>query len=135
MTNYKISCLTAAAVLGGSSVHQVRAAGVYSAPALFPKSAMERPGVNAGGARAGDYVVRALRRKMSAEPENVAVRLELIEHYGRAGYPELALEHCRLAATRFPESAEVRLSLTKTLRTLKMTREAADGLAGFLAAH
>jgi tetratricopeptide (TPR) repeat protein len=135
MTNYKISCLTAAAVLGVSCVHQVRTAGVYSAPALSPTSAMERQVINAVDAGEGDYVVRELRRKMSAEPENVAVRLELIEHYGRAGYPELALEHCRLAATRFPESAEVRLSLAKTLRTLKMTREAADGLAGFLAAH
>jgi Flp pilus assembly protein TadD len=61
--------------------------------------------------------------------------LELIDHYTRAGYPELALEHCRLAATHFPESAAVQLSMAKLLRGMKMTREAAQGLGAFLAAH
>jgi tetratricopeptide (TPR) repeat protein len=98
-------------------------------------SAMERQISNATDAGEGDYAVRALRQKMAAEPENLAVRLELIEHYTRAGYPELALEHCRLAATRFPESADVQLRMAKLLDGMNMGREAADGLAAFLAAH
>jgi Flp pilus assembly protein TadD len=72
---------------------------------------------------------------MAAEPDNLAVRLELIDHYSQLGYPELALEHCRLAATRFPESAAVQLPMAKLLRQMKMTREAVKGLGAFLAAH
>src|SRR5262249_9476730 len=82
-----------------------------------------------------DYKVRALRQKMAANPEDLSVRIELIEHYARAGYPELALEHCRLAAARFPESAEIQLSLAKLLRTLKMPAEAAQALAAFVEKH
>jgi tetratricopeptide (TPR) repeat protein len=96
---------------------------------------MERQIQNARDAGEGDYVVRALRQKMAAEPDNLAVRMEVIEHYTRAGYPELALEHCRLAATRFPDSAAVQLSMAKLLRGMKMTREAARGLGAFLAEH
>jgi len=72
---------------------------------------------------------------MSAEPDNLAVRLELIEHYTGAGYPELALEHCRLAAARFPESADLQLRMAKLLDGMKLGREAAEGLGTFLAAH
>jgi len=83
----------------------------------------------------GDYMARRLRQQMAAEPDNLSVRLELIAHYTRAGYPELALEHSRLAAVRFPESAEIQLSLAKLLRSLKMTAEAEKGLAAFLASR
>ena len=96
---------------------------------------MERQVTNAVDAGEGDYIVRSLRQRMAADPDNLAVRVELIEHYNRAGYPELALEHCRLAAARFPESAEIQLSLAKLLRAMKMTREAAQGLSAFLERH
>jgi len=96
---------------------------------------MERQIANAVDAGEGDYKVRLLRQRMAADPGNLSVRIELIEHYNRSGYPELALEHCRLAAVRFPESAEIQLSLAKLLRKIKMTREAAQGLAAFLEHH
>ena len=96
---------------------------------------MERQVQNARDAGEGDFVVRSLRQKMAAEPDKLEIRLELIDHYTRAGYPELALEHCRLAATRFPDSAAVQLPLAKLLRGMKMTKEAAQGLAAFLEAH
>jgi len=96
---------------------------------------MERQIANAVDAGDGDYRVRLLRQRMAADPENLGVRIELIDHYTRAGYPELALEHCRLAAARFPESAEIQLSLAKLLRKINMTREAAQGLATFLEHH
>jgi Flp pilus assembly protein TadD len=98
-------------------------------------TAFERQIQNAKDAGGGDYGVLLLRQKMAAEPDNLAVRLELIEHYTQAGYPELALEHSRLAATRFPESAALQLPMAKLLRQMKMTREAAQGLGAFLAAH
>jgi tetratricopeptide (TPR) repeat protein len=133
MKLFKISCVAAAAVLTVSCVHQVQTAGVYAAP---PRpTAMERQIANAVDAGEGDYVARSLRQRMAAEPENVAVRIELIKHFTAAGYPELALEHCRVAATRFPESGEVQLALAKALRSMRMTREAAAGLGVFLTTH
>ena len=72
---------------------------------------------------------------MAAEPDTLAVRLELIEHYTREGSPELALEHCRLAATRFPDSAEVQLRMAKLLRNMKLDKQAEQGLSAFLEAH
>src|SRR5204863_8301562 len=62
-------------------------------------------------------------------------RVELIQHFARIGYPELALEHSRVAAVRFPESAEAQLALAKSLRAMRLTHEAAGGLAAFLTAH
>ena len=99
------------------------------------QTAMERQVQNASDAGEGDFQLRALRQRMAAEPDNLAIRLELIEHYKRAGYPELALEHCRLAAARFPESGEVQLTMAKLLQAIKMTPEAAKGLETYLAAH
>src|SRR6476659_2197607 len=137
MKRFKIPCVIAAAGLSLSCVHQVRtASGFPVSPAPTEKSrhpsAMERQVINAVDAGEGDYVVRALRQKMAADPNNVVVRIELIEHYTRGGYPELALEHCRLAVVRFPESAEIQLSLARLLRGIKMAAEAAQGLAAFL---
>ena len=96
---------------------------------------MDRQIANAVDLGDGDYVARSLRQRMAAEPDNVAVRLELIKHFTAAGYPGLALEHCRVAAARFPESPEVQLTLARSLRSMNMTRQAADGLAAFLAGH
>jgi Flp pilus assembly protein TadD len=132
--------MIAAASLSVACVRQVRTvSGLPSMPSAESSSkratAFERQIQNARDAGEGDYVLLSLRQKMAAEPDNLAVRLELIEHYTRAGYPELALEHCRLAATRFPESAALQLPMAKLLRGMKMTREAAQGLGAFLAAH
>jgi Flp pilus assembly protein TadD len=96
---------------------------------------MERQIANAVDAGDGDYIARALRQRMAAEPENVAVRIELIQHFAKTGYPELALEYSRVTAVRFPDSAEAQLALAKSLRSMRMTREAAAGLSSFLTAH
>jgi len=133
MKSFTIPCVIVAAGLTVSCVHQVRTASGF--PAAPAPSAMDRQVANAIDAGEGDYKVRLLRQRMAADPDNVAVRIELIEHYNRAGYPELALEHCRLAVVRFPESAEIQLSLAKLLRKIQMTRAAAQGLAAFLEKH
>jgi Flp pilus assembly protein TadD len=132
--------MIAAAGLSVACVRQVRTvSGLPPMPTTESSSkratAMERQIQNARDAGEGDYVVRSLRQKMAAEPDNLEVRLELIDHYTRAGYPELALEHCRFAATRFPESAAVQLPMAKLLRQMKMTRDAVQGLGAFLTAH
>src|ERR1700722_10879512 len=116
MKRFSIPCLAIAASLSVSCVHQVRTTVDYSAPtpsarAAAPKPVppFERQIENAKDAGDGDYLLRELRRRMAAEPDNLEVRLELIEHYTREGLPDLALEHCRLAAVRFTDSAEIQL--------------------------
>ena len=71
---------------------------------------------NAVDAGDGDYQLRALREKVAAEPDNIPVRLELAKAYRERGYPDVALEICRLAAARFPESGEAQLALVRDLR-------------------
>ncbi len=142
MKSYSIPLIAILAGFSASCVHQDQTlSGIPPLPSAKvdksakQSSAFERQITNATDLGEGDYQVRELRQKMSAEPDNLAVRLELIEHYTRGGYPELALEHCRLAATRFPESADVQLRMAKLLDGMKLPREAADGLSTFLAAH
>ena len=62
---------------------------------------------NAVDAGDGDYRLRVLREAVAAEPENIPARMELAKAYRDRGYPDVALEVCRLAAARFPESGEV----------------------------
>jgi Flp pilus assembly protein TadD len=144
MKRYTIPCVAIAASLSLSCVRQVRTAADYSAPTQATKSAspkpvpvpaMERQIRNAKDAGDGDYYLAELRRKVAAEPDNVDVRLDLIEHYTREGYPDVALEHCRLAAVKFPDSADVQLRMAKLLRTMKLDREAEKGLSAFLETH
>jgi Flp pilus assembly protein TadD len=47
----------------------------------------------------------------------------------------VALEICRLAAARFPESGEAQLALVRALRDMDRRTEAIDGLTAFLKTH
>ncbi len=91
--------------------------------------------INAVDAGEGDLVIRSLRERVAAEPDNLQVRLQLARQYRQAGFPDVALEHCRLAAARFPDSAEVRLEMMKCLRGMGMIPEAAETLEAFLSTH
>jgi len=99
------------------------------------RSTLQRQIFNAQDAGDGDYLTRSLQARVAAEPDNLPTRLELARHYQQAGSPELALEHYRLAATRFPDSGEVQLLLARGLRSLRLTAQAAEGLAQFLGEH
>ena len=100
-----------------------------------PQPAMERQVQNAADLGDGDYDIRILRQRMAKEPDNLEVRLALARRYQAVGSTELALEHYRLAADRFPESAEVHLLLAKSLRRAGSRGEAASVLQAFLRAH
>jgi Flp pilus assembly protein TadD len=100
-----------------------------------PQAAMERQIQNAVDAGDGDYETGALRRKMAEQPENLEVRLALAKRYEANGMPELALEHYRLAAVQFPESAEVHMRLAKSLRRAGARAEAVRDLQEFLKKH
>jgi Flp pilus assembly protein TadD len=92
---------------------------------------MKRQVTNAADAGDGDYVTRTLREKLVADPENLLVRLQLAERYQQLGYPELAIEHYRLAATRFPQDASVAMKLAKSLRDFNHIEDAMGVLANF----
>ena len=119
----------ALALLSAACVHQSRVAQVP------PPTVWDRQIRNAKDAGDGDYALRTLRDKVAAEPENVAVRLELAKAYQERGYPEIGLEICRLATARFPESGEAQLGLVRALHDTGRRDEAASGLEAFLKAH
>lgn len=99
------------------------------------QTTMHRQVVNAMDAGEGDLAIASLRRRLAAEPKNLAVRLELIRRYREAGFPDLALEHARVAVERFPESAEARIELARGLRALGLRREALEELEAFFRRH
>jgi Flp pilus assembly protein TadD len=74
----------------------------------------------------GDSELRALRRRLAADPRDLGARLQLAARYSELGLPDLALEHYRLAMAQFPESAAATLGLAKMLREMQ---EPASALA------
>jgi Flp pilus assembly protein TadD len=100
-----------------------------------PQSVWDRQIHNAIDAGDGDYQLRILREKLAAEPDNIPIRVEMAKAYFDRGYPDVALEVCRLAAARFPESGEAQLALVRALRDMNRRTEAIDGLVEFLKVH
>jgi Flp pilus assembly protein TadD len=126
----QVAALAASSGLSVSCVHQV-----VTKPSAQPMTVWDRQVHNAVDAGDGDYQLRALREKVAAEPDNVAVRVELASAYEERGFHEVALEISRLAVARFPESGEAQLSLVRDLRAVKRRAEAIAALEGFLASH
>ena len=136
----RIALVLAAALLCASCAHTSRSNAITAANAPKPKNStlppiMMRQVINAIDAGDGDYQTRMLREKMAAEPENLRVRLDLADSYERRGFPEVALEHYRLAAERFPNSAEVQVRLARSLRGQQEHESAILYLTKFLASH
>jgi len=121
--------LMAVAALSCSCVHRTQ---VATAPT---PSVWDRQVHNAKDAGDGDYALRALRDKVAAEPENAGARVALAAAYGERGYPDVALEICRLAVQRFPDSGDVQLALVRALRNMNRRADAIAGLEAFLATH
>jgi Flp pilus assembly protein TadD len=117
------------AVISAACVRQTQVAQV-SVPTVWDRQIR-----NARDAGDGDYELRTLREKVAADPENILVRLELAAAYRQRGYPEIGLEICRLAVTRFPESGEAQLGLVRALHSMGRRDEAAAGLEAFVKAH
>jgi len=132
--------LTAAAVVMLSSCAKTSKTKALAANAPTPKNStlpilMQRQVINAIDAGDGDYRTKTLREKMMAEPENLKVRLDLAESYTQRGFPEVALEHYRLAAERFPNSAEVQVRLAQSLRGQREQEAAIRQLSKFVSSH
>jgi tetratricopeptide (TPR) repeat protein len=127
--------LGAVAVLSMSCASQTRVIRTPILPAGAQQGAFERQIQNARDAGDGDYQLRKLREQMAASPDDVAVRLQLVNAYRERGYPDIALEMCRLAAERFPQSGDAQLALVRSLRDLNHRSEAISSLDAFLQAH
>jgi tetratricopeptide (TPR) repeat protein len=117
--------------LGLMSCARQLPAGRAARPALPPM--MRQQVLNAVNAGDGNIRVRRLRERVAAEPSNVTVRLELAAEYGAMGYPDLELEHCRIAVERFPASAAAVDRLAKNLRRAVVPEQAAAVLVGIVA--
>ena len=133
-SRYTTALLAACAAFSVSCVHETQVSRT-SVPTFAPVNAWERQIRNAVDAGDGDYQLRALREKVSAEPDNIPVRLELAKAYRERGYHEVALEISRLAVARFPESGDAQLALVRDLRDVNRRSEAIAGLESFLKAR
>ncbi len=133
-SRYLPALLAAVAAFSVSCVHQTQVSRT-AAPTSAPLSNWDRQVRNAIDAGDGDLQLRALREKVAAEPDNIAVRLDLAKAYGERGYHEVALEISRLAVARFPQSGDAQLALVRDLRDVNRRSEAITSLEGFLKAH
>lgn len=118
--------------------HRGRPQAVHTIKAHRPQAvaiAMDRQVHNALDAGEGDLVIRALRQKVAAEPDNAAARLELAQQYQKQGAYELAIDHLRIAASRIPDSEEASTRLSRALRANEQTVEAIAVLVKFSDAH
>jgi Flp pilus assembly protein TadD len=123
-----------AAVVCGGCAHRIGTAGIVPAPSALSRN-FEREAVNAIDAGDGDYEAKVLRARLNADPQDLSARLELARHYWKAGFPEVAIEHCQLACERAPDSVEAHLALAKFLREEHRPAEAAQVLRSFAASH
>lgn len=96
---------------------------------------MHKQVLNAVDAGEGNPRVRELRAEVAAKPNNVRARMELASEYGRTGYPELELEHLRLAIDRFPDSEVAIRYAARALVRSQQAGEASRRLTEFITAH
>jgi len=115
-----------------SCTHEIQSASrAAGRPAVT--AVMARQVTNARSSSEGDLELNALRRRLAANVQDLDARLAIAKLYLMRGFPDLALEHYRLAATQFPDSQIVALSLGKMLRELGEREEALNIVHGYLA--
>jgi len=96
---------------------------------------MARQVRNATNVGDGDYRIRMLRQRVVANPQDLKARLELADAYRESGFPDVAVEHYRVAASQQPDSAQVVILMAKALRSMNMDSEAHATLERFNAQH
>jgi Tfp pilus assembly protein PilF len=96
---------------------------------------IERQVKNAKDAGDGDYLTYQLRERLVRDPSDLQARLAIADHYKRTGNPDLALEHYRLAAEKFPDNADVALLLARTLRDFNQSGAAIQAAVKFCNQH
>lgn len=104
-------------------------------PTPFFSPTPTRQATNAVDAGDADLEIAGLRKTMMSRPDDVDIRVRLAQAYNAHGFPDVALEHYRLAAQRFPDSLKVALGLARTLRRADQKEEALAGLKAFIHAR
>jgi Flp pilus assembly protein TadD len=105
------------------------------APVTGVRATMQRQVMNAVDAGEGDLRVKELRARLIADPDNLEARIALASHYASAGFPEIAIEHYRLAALRRPDDARVAVLLARSLHRVGASLEARAHLEAFVARY
>lgn len=72
----------------------------------------------------GDSEIQALRKRLMDDPKNTALRRMLAEKFEAAGYPDLALEHLRLAHEAAPQDEALTIELAKKLNEIGFRTQA-----------
>ncbi len=124
----------ACAVAGAACTHQLQPA-IRGASQAWPTAAPQRRVQNAVDAGDGNVQMQGLRRRLAANADDLEARMSLAELYRERGYSDLALEHYRFAAARFPDSLPVTEALVRTLRELGTAGEALRAVQQSLARH
>ena len=83
----------------------------------------------------GDLEAKTLRGWLAANPGDLDARMALARLYNQRGFPELALEHYRFAAARYPDSPAVTMALAKTLRQMGQAHQAVEVIHAALERH
>jgi len=132
----RIACMTivTGALACWSCEHQVKS-WVPADRRTAVSTVMERHISNAVDAGDGDLETRALRRRLASNPRDLDARILLARVYLRRGFPDLALEHDRLAAMFFPDEPLVALEQAKVLRQMDQKDEALSVVGDFLGKH
>jgi Flp pilus assembly protein TadD len=90
---------------------------------------------NAVDAGEGDIRVRAMREALARNPDDLGARLGLAKYYKEQGFPDVALEHYRIASVRYPDNGDVAIGLGRALDALGQGVAARSGLQSFVKAH
>ena len=90
---------------------------------------------NAVDAGEGDFEARQLRQRLLGNPVDLEIRLRLAARYEDLDMPELAIEHYRLAAERFPAEVAPQIRLARAMHKLGRTADAAATLESYLSAY
>lgn len=96
---------------------------------------MQREVRNARDFGDGDYLLRQLRERLVKDSNDLDARLQIADHLKRTGSLDLAIEHYRLAAERFPDNAAVVLLLAKALRDANQPAAAIETAVNFCSTH
>jgi len=105
------------------------------APISAAQYNMDRQAINAVNAGDGDFELKALRAKLDTNPGDLTSRLELAHRYQQLGFFEVAIEHCRLACERAPDSDNAHIALARALRADDRAAEGAKVLSDYAARH
>lgn len=131
----KIAVPALAAVLLASCTQKHIVRSMPQNPGYAVTENMQRQVSNARDAGDGDYSLRQLHERLAKNPNDLDARLQIAAELKRMGNPDLAVEHYRLAAERFPDNATIALLLSKTLRDLRQPAAAIEVAVNFCKTH